>query len=436
MKTPISARLIATKDRFLKLPNWAKLLLIVVIGAAVWFGVRKLQTTANSAPQYQTAQVQRGTLVVSITASGSVSAANSGSISTNASGVVSKIYVKNGDVVKGGAPIAAMELDEDGKQKYSQASAAYQGAKNALANAQNQLYTLQAQMFTANQTFVHGAATEGLSSGDPIFIEQNATWLASEQSYINQQNVIAQAQTSLNSAAATLRQSSPTVYAPISGTVTGLSLQVGSVLTAQSSSTGTATSQKIASIQTSAPPTVTVTLTEIDVPKVKIGDRATVTFDALPDKTYTGKIVSVDTIGSVSSGVTSYPIVIGLDIADPDIYSNMNAQTSIITDTRDDVLIVPLAAVTTTNGQSTVRIMKNGQVSMMNVEVGISSDTQTEIKSGLSEGDTVVTGVTSPTTTRTTIGTTSVFSAIGGGRGFGGGGGTAVRVGTTGSRGN
>ena len=83
---------------------------------------------------------------------------------------------------------------------------------------------------------------------------------------------------------------------------------------------------------------MTVNLTEIDVVKVAIGDKATVTLDAFPDKTFTGKILSVDTVGSITSGVTNYPTVIALDVQNKEMLSNMSASSSIITDVKNDVL--------------------------------------------------------------------------------------------------
>ena len=77
--------------------------------------------------------------------------------------------------------------------------------------------------------------------------------------------------------------------------------------------------------------------------------------------------------------------------------------------------------------------MKNGKVTTVNVTTGASNDTQTEIDSGVNDGDTVVTG-SSTTATATTATGTSPFSSLGG-RGFGGGGGGgAVRGVTTGGR--
>jgi len=136
----------------------------------------------------------------------------------------------------------------------------------------------------------------------------------------------------------------------------------------------------------------------------------------LPGKTFTGSVVSIDTVGSVSSGVTSYPATIKLDVPDPSIYSNMGAQAVIITRSKTDTLMVPSSSIQTMDGSSFVRILtKNRQVDRNAVETGISSDTQTEILSGLSEGDVVVTSTTNGTTTQKTNGQTgSIF----GGGGF------------------
>lgn len=392
-----------------------------------------MTSTSAQKVTYTTEIAQKGTLVVSISASGQISAANSASVTTQTSGVVSKIYVTNGQKVKAGDPIALMDLDLDGKQRSNQAYASYLSAKNSLDSANANYYTLRSTLFTQWDTYMKKAQNSTYTNPDgspnadqrnlPAFASTNDDWLAAEAKFKVQQGTISQAQTAVSSAWSAYQQSSPTIYAPISGTVTGLSLQIGSVLNAQTSSTGNSTSQRIANIVTDAAPQVTVQLAQIDAPKVKIGNKVTVTLDAFPDKTYTGTIISIDTVGSISSNVTAYPAIIKLDSASSDIYSNMTATANIITQTRDDVVLVPSAAIQTQNGVTSVRIMKNTVVSTVPVEIGASNDTETEIVSGLSEGDIVVTGSSSPTTTSTSS-TTSPFSALGGRGGMGG----AVRV--------
>jgi multidrug efflux pump subunit AcrA (membrane-fusion protein) len=200
------------------------------------------------------------------------------------------------------------------------------------------------------------------------------------------------------------------VYAPISGTVSAISLAPGMILNPTSNSSNSSNvSNKIAIVKTNAMPAISVLLTEIDVPKVKVGDKATVTLDALPNETYTGKIIAVDTSGTVSSGVVSYTTTIQLDSGVDSILPNMSATANIITDVEDNVVMVPVAAVkTATDGTTTVSEMKNGVLTSVPVTVGKSNTTQTVITSGVNEGDTAT------TTTRTSSSSTSVF---GGGRG-------------------
>ncbi len=406
-----------------------KIIIILLIIGASWLLTQKFKGTTGQTI-YQTAPAEKGTLVVSVTASGQVSATRNASITTEASGVVNTVYVKDGDTVKSGNKIAEIDLDLEGKQRAAQALSSYQSAKNNEDSQQANFYSLQSTMLTDWKSFMDIAQSSTYQNSDgspkndtrqlPQFMSTNDDWLYAEAKYKNQQAVFSQAQTALNSAWMSYQKTSPIIYAPISGTVTGLSLQIGSVIVAQSTSTGATSGQKIANIKTTAPPTITINLTEIDVSKVKVGNKATVTVDSFPGKTFTGEAISIDTVGTVSSGVTNYPVVIKLDTDGQEILSNMSASASIITQTKDNILTVPVSAVKTQNGQSTVQIMKNGTPQSVNVETGLSSDTQIEIVSGVAENDTVVTSVVTTGTTPTQ--TQSVFSSFGAGRGFGGGG--------------
>ena len=409
------------QDIFEKIKKFSKnrkIVLISLMLAAVlgFLGWRVLGSKQEKA-QYQTARAEKGTLIVSISTSGQVSSANNTSVTTQASGVVAKVYAQNGQLVKVGDKIAELELDLDGKLRSTQAWASYQGAKNNLESAKSTLYTLDSSMWAANRIFVNDALARGLLVYDPTYIQESDNWLAAEAKYINQSNVVNQSQTSVNSAWLSYQQVSPIIYAPISGTVTGLSLQKGIVLVAQSTTSGSASSQKIASIKTDAPAQLSVDLTEVDVTKIEIGDKATITLDAFPDKTYTGKVISVDTIGSVSSGVTSYPAVIGLDAEAPEILPNMSVNAKIITSVVNDVILISSTAIQTTNGESMVKVLKDGQVSSVVVEIGEANDTQTAVISGLNEGDVIITGVIASTNSKATNSSTtsSPCSSCGGG---------------------
>jgi len=75
--------------------------------------------------------------------------------------------------------------------------------------------------------------------------------------------------------------------------------------------------------------------------------------------------MSVNIVGVVSSGVTSYPVIIQLDTDAAELLPNMSVQANIITTTKDNVLLVPTSAVTTKNGQSTVRVIRMDSLSQL-----------------------------------------------------------------------
>lgn len=407
---------------------------VVLILVFIWHSF----SSSSAAVQYQTAQATKGTLVVSLTETGQVSVSNKVSIVTQTSGIVGNVYVKTGDQVNAGDKIADVTLDTAGQQRQAEAYSSLLSAQNSLNSANAQAYTLQSQEFVANQKFINDKGIPNPTDQDkldPVYIEENATWLAAEAAYKNQTGAISQSQANLNNASLAYQLTSGTIVAPTSGTVGDLlitkGMQIGSSNTTAGSSTNTS-NQAIASILTGNSTTVSISISEVDAPQIKVGQEATITFDALTNKTFTGKVVGIDTTGAVSSGVTSYPAIIVLDESESDILPNMSATASIITKVDDNVILVPSSAVQTVGTSSTVKVMSNGQVSTVPVTIGDSSDSQTVITSGLSEGEVVVTSSTSTTTTTGST-TASPFSGglrLGGfGGGGGGGGGGAARGG-------
>lgn len=408
---------------------------VVILGFIAWqnFGPkRELQ-------QYQTATVEKGTLVTWVNESGQVAVANRASVITQATGVISEVDVKNGDTVTAGQQIAAFSLDSSGQQKQAQALSSYLSAKSAVDSANAQLYSLQSTMFSKWKIYSDLATNSTYQNPDSSPNSSNRTltafttvqddWFAAEAVYKNQQGQIAQAQAALNSSWLSYQLSSNIILAPLAGKITDLTVAPGTQIggsnstgTSSNSTSSTSNSSQIASIVFDGNPVVTVSLSEIDVAKVKADQKATITFDALPNKSFTGKVLGINTTGSVSSGVTTYPATIVLDLPNDSILPNMSVTANIIINVKDNVLLVPSSAVQTAGGESMVRVLKDGQINSVQVEIGSSSDTQTEITSGLNEGDTIITSFVSSQNGST--GGASPFSSgfrIGGG-GMGGGG--------------
>lgn len=393
----------------------------VILLALIVTTVIKVRAASSNKPQYATAKVEKGTVVETVSASGKALTTSALTINTGASGIVSKVFVKDGDQVYAGQKIASITLDSTGQVQYQQALTSYQSALGSVASANANYWSQQNAEFVANQKFINDAAARNLATNDPTYIEEWANWKAAEANFLNQQTLASAAQASLANATVNLQLASPTITAPYAGTITNINLVEGMVIsssntvTSSSSNNATISTQRIAVIKNNSTPIVNVSVSEIDVPNIKIGQKATVTFDSINGDTFTGVVATVDRIGTVSSNVTSYGVNIKLDTDSDAVLPNMAATANIIISTATDVLEVPNSALVTSNNQTMAKTLVNGKEIDIPVEIGISSDTLTEIKSGVSEGETVITGTRSTTTNSTSR---SVFS----GTGLGGGG--------------
>jgi HlyD family secretion protein len=189
-----------------------------------------------------------------------------------------------------------------------------------------------------------------------------------------------------------------------------------------------------------------VTLNEVDAAKVKLGDPATLTFDALPDVSMAGQVIEIDPVGTVSQGVVDYNVQIALAEPNTEIKPGMSVTANIVTQAAQDVVAVPNAAVTTQGTLSYVLepaspvsaaeiassssggIVLPASPRMVPVTIGVSNDTEMQILSGIAVGDEIIIQTikssVSPSTGSTAAAGSSLnpgaFRALGGG-GFGGG---------------
>jgi macrolide-specific efflux system membrane fusion protein len=168
--------------------------------------------------------------------------------------------------------------------------------------------------------------------------------------------------------------------------------------------------------------TVSADIAEADIAKVTVGQKANVTFPADTSLKATAVVTSIAPTATASNSVVTYPTTITLDAIPAGLRLGQTANVAIATASSSaDALYVPAAAITTANGKSTVKVVKNGKTSTVTVTTGIVGDTGTEIKTGLTEGETVVLGTVAPTTTTGTTGTGGAGGAAGGAGGAGGG---------------
>jgi HlyD family secretion protein len=219
---------------------------------------------------------------------------------------------------------------------------------------------------------------------------------------------IAAAQAAVDAAQASLDHAQ--LLAPFAGTITEVDVKTGDLV-----NQGDAAFR----VDDLSSNYIDLEISEVDLASLKVGQQATVEFDAIPDKQYTGEVTEIGMVGSVSQGVVNYPVTVKVTNADQNIRPGMTASVTITTDQVDNALLVPNKALRTVNGQRTVTVLFEGQQISVPVTVGLTGDSMSQVISDqLREGDTVVVnGATSTTTASSTQGD-RVFV---GGAEFGGG---------------
>lgn len=131
-------------------------------------------------------------------------------------------------------------------------------------------------------------------------------------------------------------------------------------------------------------------ISEVNINKIIVGQSAKIQFDAFEDKSFKGRIASIDPAATITMGVVNYRIIVVLDNVVDDIRSSMTADLDILTDSREDVLFLSRRAISRQGGKQIVKILTEDGVEERQVETGLVGDTETEITSGLNSGDQVI----------------------------------------------
>jgi RND family efflux transporter MFP subunit len=396
---------------------------LIVAAAGGYYADRALAGDDSAGVQYVTQPAQTMTLSTSVSGTGNVTYSDPASVVPSVSGTVSGLSVVVGDAVTKGQTLFTLvdpqlDLNVTGAQDtLSQDKTAVVQAQLKVETDQQSLDTLRASSAsTALQIRV--AREQVVADGEAV--------TAAKAQVANAELALDQAKT-----AAADRK----VTAPVDGTVTVVNVANGDEVTGSTSSASSAAALVITdTTQVEA----VVSLAETDVANVQVGQKATLTFDALPNLTLTGKVTEVDASGTVNSGVVSYNVTIVPDTTNPAVKGGMTVSAAIITQVVPDALAVPNSAVKSQSGTSYVQILQNGLPVDQTVETGVSNSSYTQITSGLTAGQEVVTQTISNSTTKTTTagassilgGSSSRFGSAGfGGTAFGTGGGSARTTG-------
>jgi len=176
------------------------------------------------------------------------------------------------------------------------------------------------------------------------------------------------------------------LLAPISGTIISLDFVVGDTVSENS---------EIITIADLSQKNIEIYLDETDWDKVAVGYEAEVTFDALPDQVFKGKVIQVDPGLYTSNNTSVVHGLVALDTTQTDLNLPVgsSAAVDVIAGRAENALLVPIEAIRQAGDQYAVFVMENGTPRLHVVEIGIQDILYAEIKSGLNAGDVVTTGI-------------------------------------------
>jgi RND family efflux transporter MFP subunit len=382
---------------------WWAVLAVVVVAVAVI--VVPMLTKSGSAPSYTAATVERKTLSVTVSGSGNGIVSDVTEVQPGITGTVKSLSVKLGDTVaKGDLLFRIVNADLD---------AAVTRAKNSLTQAQQQYSNAKASVIQAENTLYKAKHPSAVGTMPPV-VDAGAVSLATQQLASAKLGRTA-ASGGVTAAKTALSQAEDnadarTVTAPVGGVITVLNAQNGQSLSgggssSSGSSAASAGSSSNSAVEISDLSTLRarVAINEVDLVSVKVGMAAAVTFDALPDLVASGTITAIAPTGSSTGGVVTYNVDITLVKADPRLRPTMSCTAEITTATRPDALVVPSSAVRASGSKKYVLIGDNatGAITQVEVTTGVVVGTQTEILTGVTEGQTVLIGASSSSSTGT-----------------------------------
>ena len=330
--------------------------LVIVLGTAgiIYWQVFATPSTGGSE---QTVTVSEQTISDTVGSTGTVEPLHRADLSFTSSGTVTKVLVSVGDKVTKGDKLAVID-DDSLRADLQAAKADFQAAKDDLATVEDDSDTTEAEL------------------------------AAAKSKVTVQRSTVRQARAAL--ADATLRST-------IKGTVAAVGVAKGDTVGSSSGSAGSSTpsdsdSAAVTVISTGRY-TVDTSVGSADLSKIKKGLQAEITPTGSTSTIY-GTVSSVAVMASTSSGSTSgsatFAVTIDVTGVQQGLFSGATATVSIIVEQRDNVLTVPTAAITTTDGKTAVNKLVDGKAVATEISIGKSYGATTEVTKGLSSGDQVV----------------------------------------------
>ncbi len=379
--------------------KWLSLIVVICLLGAMFAGCAKSQTATQD-----TAKVTRGDLTISVSVSGNLEMPHKTNLSFGTAGMVKEIACEEGDEVSECQVLAQLDVPSlEASVAMRQAEYdmvenkllqtiyphySYTHASNlpgtwlALDKAQDELEEAQELLeqgkIEAAQTLLK-QVEENLDKAED---KSEARVWALPLSVKLAELQVDQAEAVLDMAKAELAKA--TITAPFDGIVTDVVINEGQQLSAM-----TYANPAICLIDPSEIK-MRGSIDEIDISKVRLGQEADIILDALPDKEVKGRVTFISQAGTVQAGVVFYKTTITLENPDKELRDGMSATAELIIEHHENVLLLPNRAIQGSLGNYLVEVIAGEQTEKRQVTLSLSDGINTEVLSGLEEGEEVM----------------------------------------------
>ncbi len=348
---------------------------VAVVGIAAWLLTGEKE---EGGVTYNTAKVMKQDITTSITATGTIEPVTSVTVGTQVSGIVSRLYVDYNSTVKKGQVIA--ELDK--------------------TNLMSELASTKAQLASAQSTLEYEKANyeryktifdKGLISANE-FEQARLSYEKALQQVRTAKETVKKSETNLGYA---------TITSPIDGIVLSKSVEEGQTVAASFNTPELfLIAQDLTNMQ------VIADIDEADIGEVREGSRVEFAVDAYPEDVFNGSVTQVRQVATTESNVVTYEVVISAPNADLKLKPGLTANVTIFTHEVKDVLAVPTKAlkfkpnekmlteeqtIQDAEGKDKVWTLENNVFKAIPVTVGTTNGMLTEVTSGLTVGQSIVT---------------------------------------------
>jgi HlyD family secretion protein len=300
-------------------------LLLAALGVGGYFYLKEPPKA-----QFKTLKVERGSIVSTVSSTGTLNAVVTVQVGTQVSGTLSKLYVDFNSQVKKGQPIALIE-----PALFTSAVEQARGnALNAVANlgkARVMLADAKRTLGRNRQLLVQGIVAQSDMDAAQTAYDAALTGISAAEAMVMQnRGALKQAQTNLDYS---------TIRSPVDGIVVSRNVDVGQTVAA---SFQTPTLFTIAQDLTKME--IDTSVDESDISRIRVGQPASFTVDAYPEQQFTGTVVQIRNAPIVTQNVVTYVTVIGVNNKDLKLKPGMTANVSVQTQKKDNVLKIPNAA--------------------------------------------------------------------------------------------